>query len=76
MQLLEIGETLPFPDAECDVCEDLKSALLFVPDGRGHWVYSGFDLPEPLENEDQFNSNAYVRAAIKASRPATAGDAR
>jgi hypothetical protein len=70
MQLLEIGETLPFSDVECDLVEDLKSALLYVPDGHGHWVYAGFDLPGPVEHEDEFNSHAYVQAALDASMPA------
>jgi hypothetical protein len=70
MQVLEIGEALPFSDVECDLCEDLRSAVLYVPDGTGHWVYSAFDLPNAVENEDQFDARAFERAALAASRPA------
>jgi hypothetical protein len=70
MQLLEIGETLPFPDVECDLVEDLKSAMLFVPDGRGHYLYALFDLPDPVEHEDQFDPRAFECAALDASIPA------
>jgi hypothetical protein len=69
MQMLEIGETLPFSDVECVICEDLTSVLLFVPDGRGHWVYSGFELAHPVESEEQFDACAFERAALNASRP-------
>ena len=57
-QLAELGKALDPHQLEIVLCEDNRSVVIYHPDGKGHWVYSGFNFLEI--NPDDFDASYYV----------------
>jgi hypothetical protein len=41
--------------------EDPRHVSIYVPDGRGHWAVSGFDLDKP-SSEAEFDATPWIEA--------------
>jgi hypothetical protein len=65
--LLEVDG--PLHDVEVYLGDDQKSAVIYAPDGRGHWATATFELFQ-FTSEDAFD----CRALYRNSRSALTGE--
>jgi hypothetical protein len=61
LQAIERGVALPLSGLECALCEDNRTALLTLPDGRDGWICTTFELSKETD-EGAFDPEPYVSA--------------
>jgi hypothetical protein len=69
---LQLEVAGPLHDIEVYLGDDQTSALIFAPDGKGHWAVAVFELFEPT-TEDAFDPTPWIEAIEGTHSESTAG---